>query len=235
MLANDVPVEGQLDPSTLTISTDPAHGQAIPQADGTITYIPDANFYGSDSFWYTITDTQGNVSAPSTVVVRVVESGLENPILFGDVDASGKVTSRDALLIINHLARSGQRSIPVLPAERGPNFYDANGSLVITALDALFVINHIGEDAPIVAGELVEQPTIANLTLSDDEDTEWQSIDAPLVAPVIDSSGQQKLVGASADQLVDGDVLDLLAEAQKGSDESEATASLTDQAILDLQ
>ena len=61
VLANDVPVEGQLDPLTLAISTDPAHGQAIPQSDGTITYIPNANFYGSDSFQYTIKDTLGNV------------------------------------------------------------------------------------------------------------------------------------------------------------------------------
>ena len=168
-------------------------------------------------------------------MVRVVESGLENPIRFGDVNANGEVTSLDALLIINHLARSGQPSVPVLPAERGPNFYDTSGNLVITSLDALLVINHIGQDAPFAAGELVQQPIIANLTLSDDEDTQWQSIDAPLDAPVIDSSDQQKLVGAPAEELVDNDVVDLLAEAQKGADESETTASLNDQAILELQ
>ena len=150
--------------STLTIVTDPANGQAIPQADGTVTYVPNAGFFGMDTFQYTITDTFGNVSEPTTVKVNVVESGLENPLLFGDVNANGEVTALDALLVINKLSEGGgQAGIPVNPDDRGPNFYDVSGNLEITSLDALLVINHIGQDAPtLVAGELVSDPIVAD-------------------------------------------------------------------------
>ncbi len=236
VLANDVAVEGNLDTSIPTIfGSGPANGQAIPQADGTITYVANPGYLGPDSFQYTVADSAGNVSAPTLVTVRVVASGLENPLRFGDVNANGEVTSLDALIVINRIALSGgQTSIPVLPDDRGPMYYDVNGNLEITTLDALLVINHIGEDAPIISAEFVEQPIIADLSSSVDNDTEWESIDTALDAPGIDSSVQQKLVGAAADALVDRDVIDLLAEAQEASVESEEPASLNDLAILDL-
>ena len=59
VLSNDVPVNGQLDPSTLTVVDQPEHGTVAIESDGTISYVPDAGFIGTDSFSYTIADTRG--------------------------------------------------------------------------------------------------------------------------------------------------------------------------------
>ncbi len=235
VLANDVPVRGQLDLASLTIVSDPANGQAVPQADGTVTYIPDDGFFGVDSFQYTITDTEGNVSDPTIVTVRAVESGLENPLLYGDVNASGDVTSLDALLIINRLSRSGgQSGIPVGIDERGPNFYDVNGNSVITSLDALLVINRIGQNAATVSAELVGPPIIADLASSRGE---FESIEGEFDAAGFVPIESQELGVVPTAEVVDSRVIALLAEAQDSHDADESDdemSALNDLAILDL-
>jgi VCBS repeat-containing protein len=42
---------------TVTSVTQPGNGTAVLNSDGTVTYTPNANFYGTDTFSYTITDT----------------------------------------------------------------------------------------------------------------------------------------------------------------------------------
>ncbi len=237
VLSNDTPLQGQLDLSTLTIVSGPSNGQANPQPDGTITYIPDPGFFGTDSFEYTISDTAGNVSAATRVNVRAVESGLENPLLFGDVNANGEVTALDALLVINRLGESGESSIPVQPDDRGPDFIDVDGSLFVSALDALLVINHIGEHVSLVEGEYVGPPIITGIASSVDEDTESQSVDVLFDTVAERPSNQQKLVDVGAGDRIDEALVDLLAKTQDSdkTDEPEDAASLlNDLAILDL-
>ena len=57
VLANDTDLDGD----TLAVSsvTAPAHGNAVINPDGTITYTPAANYNGADSFSYTIGDGNG--------------------------------------------------------------------------------------------------------------------------------------------------------------------------------
>jgi hypothetical protein len=49
-VANDTDV----DSSTLSVVSlsAPLHGSAVLNADGTVTYTPDANYFGTDSFTY---------------------------------------------------------------------------------------------------------------------------------------------------------------------------------------
>ncbi len=54
----------------ITAVTDPADGTALANADGTVSYTPDAGFTGIDSFTYTITDRTG-LTDTATVNVRV--------------------------------------------------------------------------------------------------------------------------------------------------------------------
>ena len=68
VLSNDGDVEG--DPLTVTSVGDPPHGAAAINADGTVTYTPDAGFTGVDSFPYSIGDGQGG-SHTATVTVTV--------------------------------------------------------------------------------------------------------------------------------------------------------------------
>lgn len=143
VLQNDVAVSGQLDLATLTIVQEPTNGTATIEADSTITYVPSVGFVGPDSFAYTITDTDGNVSAPVTVNLNLVASGLNNPRDRFDVNASGEVTALDALLILNRIQQSGLTEIPVGADSRGPNFFDVNDSQTISSFDALLVIGRI--------------------------------------------------------------------------------------------
>lgn len=71
LLANDSDLDD--DPLTATILTSPAHGTVGPTPDGIpgyFTYTPAAEFHGTDSFVYQITDGRGG-SATATVSVTV--------------------------------------------------------------------------------------------------------------------------------------------------------------------
>ena len=67
LLANDSDVEG----STLTVVsvTDPAKGSYFNNGDGTITYTPDLNKYGTDSFTYDVSD--GELTSTGTIVITI--------------------------------------------------------------------------------------------------------------------------------------------------------------------
>ncbi len=102
--ANDVDPDGTIDPSSIIIVEQPNRGVAIPQADGTVRYVPESGFIGRDSFQYRIADLEGRLSNVATVDTEVVASRLQNPDDAGDVNDDGSVTAIDALLIINRLS-----------------------------------------------------------------------------------------------------------------------------------
>ena len=56
-IASDVDIDTNEDAITLTIATAAAHGTAGIDADGNVTYIPNADFNGTDSFTFTATDS----------------------------------------------------------------------------------------------------------------------------------------------------------------------------------
>jgi hypothetical protein len=53
---------GTLDPTTVTVVSNPSNGNTEVNADGTVRYIPDANSNGEDSFAYTVQDDFGATS-----------------------------------------------------------------------------------------------------------------------------------------------------------------------------
>lgn len=69
VLSNDVDIDG----NTLTVTslTQPANGTAVLNADQTITYTPNLNFTGSNSFTYSISDGNGGTDT-ATVSVSVL-------------------------------------------------------------------------------------------------------------------------------------------------------------------
>jgi ribosomal protein L24E len=69
--ATDPDGNQHLVPSSVKIVNQPAHGAAVANADGSITYSANATFSGTDSFQYTIADDNGGVSLPASFFVRV--------------------------------------------------------------------------------------------------------------------------------------------------------------------
>ncbi|TWD76141.1 VCBS repeat-containing protein [Variovorax beijingensis] len=73
----DTPVSGSVvgsdvdgDALTYAKGSDPAHGTVTVNADGTYTYVPGANFNGTDSFTVTVSDGHGGTTT-STVTVAI--------------------------------------------------------------------------------------------------------------------------------------------------------------------
>jgi PKD repeat protein len=87
VLANDGD-DAALDPATVAVAAGPAHGTVSVDAAGAITYTPDADFAGTDTFTYTVKDSGGLVSRTATVTVTVA-AVADAPALTAAPSASG--------------------------------------------------------------------------------------------------------------------------------------------------
>ena len=80
-LHNDSDIDGD----TLSIVSvgEAAHGTVVVNADGSISYVPDADYNGGDSFTYTVSDGNGGTStATVNILVRAENDG---PVAGNDV------------------------------------------------------------------------------------------------------------------------------------------------------
>ena len=67
-ISNDTDIDN--DTLRVTGATEPSHGTVALNANGTITYVPARDFFGMDSFAYTVTDGHGG-TATATIFVEV--------------------------------------------------------------------------------------------------------------------------------------------------------------------
>jgi VCBS repeat-containing protein len=74
VLANDTDPDG--DPLTVSTVGTPAHGSAVINGNGTVTYTPAANYNGTDQFTYTVSDGYG---ASDTATVTVTVTPVNDP------------------------------------------------------------------------------------------------------------------------------------------------------------
>lgn len=74
VLANDTDAEDDL--LTAILNTTTAHGDITLNADGSFTYVPAADFEGTDRFTYYANDGMINSSSPGTVEITVSNSSL---------------------------------------------------------------------------------------------------------------------------------------------------------------
>jgi hypothetical protein len=89
ILANDTDSDGTIDPTTVTIVNAPDNGSAVVNAGGTVTYTPNNNYFGTDTFQYTVRDDGGATSNSATVTVTV--NNLNDlPLAVGDVYSIGQ-------------------------------------------------------------------------------------------------------------------------------------------------
>jgi VCBS repeat-containing protein len=225
--ANDIDPDGTLDFGSIVIVDQPNRGQAIPQADGTVQYIPDPGFVGRDTFEYQIFDELGRGSNVATVDTQVVASRLQNPDEASDVNDDGFITALDALLIINHLTRSDAISIPVGTNDRGPNFFDVSGNQQVSAADALRVINQLSlmNDGEAEA----EQLTLQNRS----ETEERVIVDVAFDAPG-NLLGPDKIVDVALAESVSADVLELVVQGRETDAKDSVAIDAVDAAMADL-
>ncbi len=98
IFANDSDPDG----NGLSISaiTQPDHGAIVDNGNGTVTYTPDADYYGVDSFIYTIIDNEGS-SSSATVTINVLAVN-DNPVARADyMTVSEDVTTISLNLLAN--------------------------------------------------------------------------------------------------------------------------------------
>ncbi|MEN8139222.1 MAG: GEVED domain-containing protein [Bacteroidota bacterium] len=75
VLANDTDDNNSIDVSTLNIESNPANGNVLIQ-DNKITYTPNANYFGTDTFTYSVKDVEGLKSANAQVSIEVQECDM---------------------------------------------------------------------------------------------------------------------------------------------------------------
>ncbi|WP_372776678.1 tandem-95 repeat protein, partial [Mangrovibacterium sp.] len=84
VLDNDLDCDGNIVIQTLNIVASATNGSTTVNADGTITYLPDLNYYGTDYFTYQICDADGFCSE-ATVTIQVA-SVYDPPVGMGDIN-----------------------------------------------------------------------------------------------------------------------------------------------------
>ena len=93
LLVNDSDPEGQA--LELVSVGNPSNGTTVSNADGTVTYTPDANFVGEDSFSYTIRNADG---VTQTGRASVSVTGIDDDAPVAEFDLANVIQGRAAVI-----------------------------------------------------------------------------------------------------------------------------------------
>src|SRR5262245_60044901 len=92
--------------------------------DGTLTYTPNANFFGTDSFTYTLTDGQFTFREPATVTITVLAQN-DAPVANADTATTDAGVAATVAVLANDLDVDGD-TLTVAAVTQG-----SNGSVAI--------------------------------------------------------------------------------------------------------
>ena len=99
-LENDSDADGSL--LTVHLTNGPAHGSVVVLADGQVTYTPNANYFGADSFTYRINDGEldSNVASVSITVTSVNDAPATSPVILAAIaeDSGARLIAQVELL-----------------------------------------------------------------------------------------------------------------------------------------
>lgn len=98
VLANDSDLDG--DPLTVSAVGDPGNGTVVNNGDHVL-YTPDPDFFGVDTFTYTVSDGNGETASASVTVI-VIEVGPPNEAPQANDDTA--MTRKDTAVVIDVLA-----------------------------------------------------------------------------------------------------------------------------------
>ncbi|MCP4100775.1 MAG: tandem-95 repeat protein, partial [Lentisphaerae bacterium] len=72
VIVNDSDIDGPLDSTSVVTTTAPSNGATVDNGDGTISYTPELDFVGVDTFEYAVCDTGMPVLCDTAIVVVTV-------------------------------------------------------------------------------------------------------------------------------------------------------------------
>ncbi|HPO12378.1 MAG TPA: Ig-like domain-containing protein [Candidatus Hydrogenedentes bacterium] len=204
VLENDTDVDGNLVPSTVVVVQTPANGTAtVEPATGTITYTPNLNFNGADSFTYSVTDDGAPLpEASSVAAVQITVIPVNDPpIVTDDTLTTEEDTPGTVLVLTNDSDVDGDLLpdtvlITVLPEHGSTTVVAETGAVIYTP-----ALNYNGTDAftyqvtdngsPLPAQTTAGTVTVTILAINDAPhtlaDTASTNEDTPAVIPVLDN------------------------------------------------
>lgn len=134
VLTNDTDVDG--DPLTASVVGNPAHGSLTLNANGSFTYVPNANYNGTDSFTYRASD--GQAFGATTTVTIIVNGVADSPVATNDtysaIEDSTLTVAVGLGVLINDLNPDGGTLTAAVVSNplHGTLVLAANGSFVYT-------------------------------------------------------------------------------------------------------
>jgi hypothetical protein len=127
--ANDSDADDPIDPGSIALVVGPANGGLVSNDDGSFDYIPNSNFFGFDSFSYTIADTEPLTSNVATVTITV--TAVNDAPVVADDSGVGFTTVEDVPFTTGDLTgNDSDVDDPIGPGSIALVLGPANGGLV---------------------------------------------------------------------------------------------------------
>ncbi len=152
VLNNDSDPDGFIDPTSVDVQSGPSNGIAlVDPVTGEITYTPNEDFVGTDTFTYLVQDTEGGASNIATVSVDVFDNGAEE-------DSVGVYNPGSGTFFLRTTNDSGDADMPAFNYGPGTNNlipiagdWDGDGVTTIGLYDrntALFTLRNSNDEGP---------------------------------------------------------------------------------------
>ena len=129
---NDIDLDGTI--NNPTIINNPANGNVVVNANGSITYTPNPNYNGKDSFMYKVCDNGMPVACDSAWVRLNIKSVNDGPLLVNDTASTNKNTAVVVNVLVNDNDLDGTLSNPTIDVAtlNGTLLVNVNGTITYT-------------------------------------------------------------------------------------------------------
>jgi gliding motility-associated-like protein len=221
VLNNDTDVDNAIDVTSVTVKTNPANGTVAVLPDGSFQYTPNKDYYGTDTFTYTIKDVGGATSAPGTVTIIVTpvndapvavddaattneNTAVEIPVLANDIDVDSPLDPSSITIVSN--VQHGSISINTttgIVTYTPANDYVGDDSFTYTIKDSGGLLSNVAtvsisvinvNRAPVAVDDNVELTTVSPVSidvLANDYDPDGDEI--TIVSVTNPSKGSVKI------------------------------------------
>ena len=202
-LVNDSDVDG--DPLTITAASSP-NGTVTVNPDGTITYVPNPNFNGTDVITYTISDGKGG-TATATITVTVTPVN-DPPVATNDAASTNEDTPVTVAVLGNDTDLDGNPlTVTAATAANGTVVVNPDGTVTYTPTANFFGVDTItytisdGQGGSSTATVTITVASVNDVPVAGN-DTATTPEDAPVTIPVLandtDADGDPLVVTAAS-------------------------------------